>query len=90
MSELGTLIKAPETSLGVFYPKDYVIATFRSYENAASANDALRRAGFTEDESRAAPGSDLLNYFEELHEHSGVWGILMTELSRLIGTEAAF
>jgi hypothetical protein len=90
MSELGTLFKTPDTSLGVFYQTNYVIATFRSLEVAASANEALRRMGFTEDESRAVPGSDLLDYFDEIHEHSGVWGILMTELSRLIGTEAAF
>ncbi len=51
---------------------------------------ALRRAGFTENESRAVPGSDLLDYFTEMHQHSGMWGSVMTELSRLIGTEAAF
>ena len=90
MSELGALFKTPDTSMGVFYPTNYVIATFRSFEAAASANEALRRAGFTEDDSRAVPGSDLLDYFDEIHEHSGVWGSLMTELSRLIGTEAAF
>src|SRR5579871_831263 len=90
MSELGTLFKAPESSMGVFYPKNYVIATFRSFETAACANEALRRAGFSEDESRAVPGSDLLDYFDEIHERSGVWGTVMTELSRLIGTEAAF
>ena len=90
MSELATLFREQETSLGVFYPKNYVIATFHSFDAATSANEALRRAGLGEDESRAVPGGELLDYFDEMHEYTGVLGSLMTELSRLIGTEAAF
>jgi len=90
MSELATLFKEPETSWGVFYPKNYVIGTFHSFSAAASANAALRQAGFGPDDTRAVTGSDLLEYFEEIHRHTGVLGSLMTELSRLIGTEAAF
>jgi hypothetical protein len=47
-------------------------------------------AGFGENDSKAVTGSDLLEYFDEIHEQTGVWGSLMTELSRLIGTEAVF
>ena len=36
------------------------------------------------------PSSDLLKYFEEIHLWTGLLGDLMTEFSRLIGTEAAF
>ena len=61
MSELATLFKEQETSLGVFYPKNYVIATFHSFDAAASANDTLRRAGLSEHESRAVPGGELLD-----------------------------
>jgi len=90
MSELATLFREPETSLGVFYPKHYVIATFPSFDAAKSANQALSHVGFDETESRAVPGSDLLDYFDELHAQTGFLGDLMTEFSRLIGTEASF
>ena len=90
MSELATLFKEPETSLGVFYPKNYVIATFPSFEAALAANKALHHAGLSESEALAVPGSDLLEYFNEIHARNGPVGGLMTELSRFIGTEAAF
>jgi hypothetical protein len=90
MSELATLFKEPETWLGVFYPKHYVIATLPSFDAAKSANQALRRGGFDETETRAVAGTDLLEYFDELHVQNGFLGDLMAEFSRLIGTEAAF
>ncbi len=90
MSELATLFREPETSLGVFYPKHYVIATFPSFDAAKSANQALMRLGFDETQSRAVSGSDLLDYFDELHAQTGFLGDLMAEFSRLIGTEASF
>lgn len=90
MSQLATLLKNHETRLGVFYPKKYIIATFPSYQEALRAHDELRHAGFQEEEIRAVPGSDILEFFEEVREHTGIWGDFMTQLSRFIGTEAAF
>jgi hypothetical protein len=90
MSELAALFKEPDTSLGVFYPKNYIIATFPSFAAAMLANKMLRQAGFSEAESLAVPGSDLIEYFSEIHARNGPVGELMTGVSRLIGTEAAF
>ena len=90
MSQLASLLKDSDTRLGVFYPKKYIIATFPSYGDAVAAHDALRHAGFAEQEIRAVPGSDVLDFFEEVREHTGIWGDFMTQLSRFIGTEAAF
>src|SRR5262249_19776788 len=90
MSQLLTLFKDSETRLGVFYPKDYVVATFWSFDKAKAAFQSLRHAGVKEYEAMAAPGSDVLDYFNELRAETGIWGNLMTELSRLIGTEAKF
>ena len=66
------------------------MAVFKSFDDAKSALDALRHAGFADDETRAVPGSDVLDYFDELSQETGVWGWLMTELSRVIDTEAHF
>ena len=90
MSELTKLFPERETRLGIFYPTDYIVAVFKSFNDAKSAHDALRHAGFADDETRAVPGSDVLDYFDELSQETGVWGWLMTELSRVIDTEAHF
>jgi hypothetical protein len=90
MSELAGLFQEQETRLGVFYPTGYVVAVFRSLGEAKSAHEVLCRAGFPRDEARAVPGSDVLDYFEELSAQTGIWGLLMTEFSRAIDTEASF
>ena len=90
MSQLATLLKDSDTRFGVFYPKKYIIATFPSYGDALAAHDALKHTGFSEEEIRAVPGSDVLEFFKEVREHTGIWGDLMTQLSRFFGTEAAF
>ncbi|HEY7338240.1 MAG TPA: hypothetical protein VH639_25355 [Bryobacteraceae bacterium] len=90
MNELETLFQKRETRLGVFYPTDYIVASFHSFEAANSAFDALRHAGFKEEDARAVPGSDVLDYLDELKEETGFWGRMMTEFSRVIDTEASF
>jgi len=50
------------------------VAVFKSFDDAKSALDALRHAGFADDETRAVPGSDVLDYFDELSQETGVWG----------------
>ena len=90
MSELAQLFKEQETRMGVFYPTGYVIAVFRSFDQATSAQQVLYRAGYKKDDVRAVPGSDVLDYFHELRDHTGIWGLLMTEFSRAIDTEASF
>ena len=90
MNEITDLFHHHETRLGVFYPTGYIVAIFRSFDAADSAHEALRHVGFTEGESHPARGSEVLDYFDQLTEETGVWGRLMTEFSRVIDTEAAF
>ena len=90
MNLLSTLFKGSETCLGVFYPKQYIIATFASFESATLAERALRSTGFRPDELRAVSGGEMLHFFHELQVRTGLLGGLMTELSRFIGTEASF
>ena len=89
-NELSTLFKGSETRLRVFYPKKHIIATFPSLDNAISARYILRTAGFRSDEVRAVSGEEMLHFFRDLRMRTGLLGDLMTEFSRLIGTEASF
>jgi hypothetical protein len=89
-NELSTLFKGSETWLGVFYPKQHIIATFPSLENAISARYILRTAGFRSDEVRAISGEEMLQFLRDLRVRTGLVGDLMTAFSRLIGTEAIF
>ena len=90
MAALTSFFKESESSLGVFYPKHYVIATFRTFAGSEKAAQALRGAGFGEDEVLAVPGADILKYFQEFRANSGLWSGVMTMLSRGFGTEQVF
>lgn len=85
---LSGFFKESDTSMGVFYPKHYIVATFPSFEIAERGNFALRKAGFSEEEVLPVPGDEALDFFHRFHDRVGIWGYFMTELSRLIDTEA--
>ncbi len=87
---LSAFFKESDTSLGLFYPRHYILATFSSFEAAKQAYLELRKAGFDDDEVIPVSGSDALDFFEEFRDHAGIWGHLMIEFSRFIDTEAMF
>lgn len=90
MTTLTSFFKEHDSALGVFYPKHYIIATFRTFAVAENAAQALRGAGRFGDEVLAIPGSEVLKFFEEFRSHSGLWAGVMTMLSRSFGTEQSF
>jgi len=90
MTTLTNFFKESDSSLGVFYPKHYVIGSFPTFEKTKEAEQALRRAGFAEDEVLAVPGSEVFLYFAEFRANSGLWASAMTTLSRAFGTEQVF
>jgi hypothetical protein len=90
MGELSSFFKESTTSLGLFYPKHYVIATFPKYSSAQTAGQTLRDAGFREDDVMVATGDEVLGFFKHFREDAGLWGIVMRPISRFFGTEATF
>ena len=90
MTTLTNFFKESDSTLGIFYPKHYIIATFPTFQKTEDAAQALRRAGFSTDEVLAIPAAELLKYFEEFRAHSGLWAGVMTMLSRAFGTEQVF
>ena len=89
-TDLFDFFKGAKTSLGVFYPWKYVIATFPSFEAAKAAGDALRQAGMGADEVMAVTGEEMLKFFDQLRTETSLFGALMAGFSRVIATEAAF
>src|SRR5579872_3697848 len=87
MSQLASFFKGSDTRLGVFYPEHYILATFSSRNRAEEAGARLRRAGFSTDEVIAVSGQDLLKL---MAEETTPLGIVMTELSRFLDTEANY
>ncbi|SRR5712691_3124440 len=89
-ADLFAFFKGAKTSLGVFYPWKYVIATFPSFEPAKAARDALLQAGMGADEVMAVTGEEMLKFFGQLRTETSLFGALMEGFSRVIATEAAF
>jgi len=84
MSLLTSFFKESDTQLGVFYPKHYLIAVFRSLENAQRTVAKLRRAGFEEDDVIAVEGREVIQLAKE---ETGPGNFLMQSLSRFFATE---
>jgi hypothetical protein len=87
MSNLAQFFRDSPTSMGVFYPKDYAIITFRSYSVAQQATQTLLYAGLTPASVRFIPPNEFLAFLDEIE--SSLAGAVMTYLSRLTDTEAA-
>ena len=87
MSQLAQFFKGSDTELGVFYPAHYIIATFRSLDGANQAAVNLRHAGIARERYIVAPGRDFVKL---MNEERTLLGMVMTEVSRFIDTEANY
>jgi hypothetical protein len=74
-------------SFGVFYPTDYLVATFSSYDLANDARDLLQKNGLKPDEVLVIKGEDFLELEEKAHEDASLWSRLTARISRIVGTE---
>src|SRR5262245_60938164 len=90
MSALGSFFHGSRTELGVFYPRHYLLAVFEGFQEAQDARLRLIDLGTSPDEVIAVPGEDVVQFAREHWRHDGLWGVLMREVSRRIGTEAQY
>jgi len=90
MSRLLTFFKEADTEFGVFYPIHYLLGVFPNFADAAAAKQAIHDSGRTDQEVIAASGEEVVQFAEDHLLQDGLWGALMTQLSRAIGTEAAY
>jgi hypothetical protein len=90
MTTLTSFFKGSDTEFGIFYPKDYLIAIFADMTEAEHAVQLLRDHGFMEEDVIAVPGAEVVQSAEEIRKKDGLWGTLMQQLSRFIGTEERY
>jgi len=90
MSQLSTFFEAKDIEFGVFYPKHCLLAAFEDLADADSAKEKLALAGFVGESVISVSGADVVIFAEDHLLKDGLWGVLMTELSRTFGTEALY
>jgi hypothetical protein len=90
MSRLSTFFKGADTEFGVFYPNHYLLAVFGSFADANRAKEELNHAGRGDADVIAASGEEVVHFAEDHLLNDGLWGALMTKLSRTFGTEARY
>lgn len=77
-------------SFGLFYPTDYLVAFFSSYEITQQAREALIAEGYQRDQILVMSGPEFEALYERAEEDSNAWSKLTTEISRIIGSEEMY
>jgi hypothetical protein len=84
MNALADFFQGSDTTLGVFYPRHCLVAVFPREQDARTAVDRLRAAGFSSDQMIAASGRDAIALGQD---EAGLGGLIMQALSRFFKTE---
>lgn len=89
-SRLSTFFKDADTEFGIFKPKFCLIAVFSHLPDAERAEKELLSAGRAAEDVISAAGEEAVKFAEYHLLKDGLGGVLMTGLSRVFGTEAAY
>jgi hypothetical protein len=90
MSRLSTFFEDKDLEFGVFYPKHCLLGVFDNLVDADRAREEMTQAGFVNEDVISASGDEVVLFAEDHLLKDGLWGVLMTELSRTFGTEAMY
>jgi hypothetical protein len=90
MSRLSIFFKDADTEFGVFYLTHYLLAVFPNLADADRAKEKLNHAGRADEDVISVSGEEVVHFAEGDLLKDGLRGVLMTELSRMIGTEASY
>lgn len=90
MSRLSTFFKDKDIEFGVFYPNHCLLAAFESLADAKNAEEELTHAGLVDGDVISVSGEEVVDFAEDHVLKDGLWGAMMTELSRTFGTEALY
>ncbi|MCU1337588.1 MAG: hypothetical protein JWO19_3169 [Bryobacterales bacterium] len=90
MSRISTFFKGADVEFGVFYPKHCLLAVFENLAEADRAKEELAHAGFGGENVISVSGEEVVRFAEDQLLKDGLWGVMMTELSRIFGTEAVY
>ena len=87
---LTTFFKGHDTKFGIFYPTDYLVAVFHDLAAAERAEHALGFANFSDSDVIAVPGPEVVRFYNEHLEDTGLLQLLMQQLSRFFATEEVY
>jgi hypothetical protein len=90
MSRLSSFFDGADVEFGVFYPKHCLLAAFENLTDAQAAKLKLTQAGFAAADVVCVSGEEVVRFAEDHLLKDGLWGAMMTELSRTFGTEAVY
>jgi hypothetical protein len=90
MSAVSGFFKDSDTKFGVFYPNNYIVGIFGSYDVARQAREALMSAGCSDENVLVLTGDEYRKMAEEIRNESGLWSKLAAQLSRVAGTEELY
>jgi hypothetical protein len=90
MNRLSAFFKGRDTHLGLFYPEHYLLAIFPNLAQADRAQERLRHVGCVEEDVISVSGEEVVRFAQDRWLQDGLWGFLMRQLSRLLGTEEAY
>jgi hypothetical protein len=84
-----SLFKGHDTRFGVFYPTNFIIAVFDSYETAKRARDIMLSAGYGEDEVDAVPSDYIIADIEKGTKNATLIKRVEQRLTRHFGSDAS-
>jgi hypothetical protein len=84
------IFKGSDTKFGIFYPTDYLVAVFPDMPATRRAEKALGFAGYLDEDVVAMSGDAVIRFAEEHLQNTGLWGLLMQQLSRMFATEEVY
>lgn len=88
MSRLSTFFREEGTGgLSVFYPTNHIIAVFPTSVEALRVKKELDSVAPS---AIAVTGEELLEFASDQFANDGLWGAMMREISRMIGTEEQY
>jgi hypothetical protein len=85
---LADFLHGAGVRFGIFYPTKHAVSVFPTLEAARAGHYALCDAGFRQSDV-LVPGVEVERFLENLRAHRHLQTDLMTELSRLLDTEAS-
>ena len=75
---------------GTFYPTDYLVAFFPSYETTKQARKVLMTSGYQHDQILVMSGPEFEALYEKTKDDASAWSKLTSEISRIIGSEEMY
>lgn len=78
-----------DTSFGTFYPKHYIVAGYRSFDEAQAAENAFTESGVDAEDVRAATGDFVVNQLEA-HQDANMLERAEMHVAEFAGTETGF